>query len=219
VRTIVALVPSTGRVIAFAVVSLVFVAIPGPSVLFTISRALTMGRRPALLTVIGNAAGVYLHVVAVALGIGAIVERSLAVFTVLKLAGAAYLIYLGVQAIRHRWAVGELLNQPVAATRSRRVFADGFIVGVSNPKSIVFFAAVLPQFVDPAGGRVPLQLLLLGLVSIAAALISDSVWAVVAGAARDWFGRSPRRLAAIGGAGGLVMIGLGVRLAFTGRKD
>lgn len=211
--------PSTGQVIAFAVVSLVFVAIPGPSVLFTISRALTMGRRPALFTVIGNAAGVYLYVVAVALGIGASVERSLAVFTVLKLAGAAYLIYLGVQAIRHRRAVGQLLNQPVAATRGRRVLTDGFIVGVSNPKSIVFFAAVLPQFVDPAAGRVPLQLLLLGAVSIAAALISDSVWAVVAGAARDWFGRSPRRLAAIGGARGLVMIGLGVRLAFTGRKD
>lgn len=199
--------------------SLVFVAIPGPSVLFTISRALTMGRRPALITVIGNAAGVYLHVVAVALGVGAIVERSLAVFTILKLAGAAYLIYLGVQAIRHRRDVGQVLNRAVPVLRSRRVLADGFIVGVSNPKSIVFFAAVLPQFVDPAAGRVPLQLLLLGVVSIAAALVSDSVWAVVAGAARDWFGRSPRRLAAIGGAGGMVMIGLGVHLAFTGRKD
>jgi threonine/homoserine/homoserine lactone efflux protein len=200
-------------------VSLVFVAFPGPRVLFTISRALTMGRRPALITVIGNAAGVYLHVVAVALGVGAIVERSLAVFTILKLAGAAYLIYLGVQAIRHCRGVGQVLNRPVPALRSRRVLADGFIVGVSNPKSIVFFAAVLPQFVDPAAGRVPLQLLLLGVVSIAAALVSDSVWAVVAGAARDWFGRSPRRLAAIGGAGGMVMIGLGVHLAFTGRKD
>lgn len=211
--------PSPGQLFAFAVVSLVFVAIPGPSVLFTISRALTMGRRPALITVIGNAAGVYLHVVAVALGVGAIVERSLAVFTILKLAGAAYLIYLGVQAIRHRRDVGQVLNRAVPVLRSRRVLADGFIVGVSNPKSIVFFAAVLPQFVDPAAGRVPLQLLLLGVVSIAAALVSDSVWAVVAGAARDWFGRSPRRLAAIGGAGGMVMIGLGVHLAFTGRKD
>lgn len=210
---------STGQLLAFAVVSLVFVAIPGPSVLFTISRALTLGRRPALLTVIGNAAGVYLHVVAVALGIGAIVQRSMAVFTILKLAGAAYLVYLGVQAIRHRRAVAELLDQPFATTRSRRVLADGFIVGISNPKSIVFFAAVLPQFVEPDAGRVPLQLLLLGLVSIAAALLSDSVWALIAGAARDWFGRSPARLATIGGAGGLVMIGLGVRLAFTGRKD
>ncbi|HMG31425.1 MAG TPA: LysE family translocator [Jiangellaceae bacterium] len=212
--------PSTDHLLAFAVVSLVFVAIPGPSVLFTVSRALTLGRQPALLTVVGNAGGVYLHVIAVALGIGAIVERSLAVFTILKLAGAAYLVYLGVQAVRHRRrAVADMLNHPAAPTRNRRVLADGFIVGVSNPKSVVFFAAVLPQFVDPTAGRVPLQLLVLGIVSIAAALVSDSVWAVVAGAARDWFGRSARRLAAIGGAGGVVMIGLGVRLALTGRQD
>lgn len=211
--------PSTDHLLAFAIVSLVFVAIPGPSVLFTLSRALTLGRQPALLTVVGNAGGVYLHVIAVALGIGAIVERSLAVFTILKLAGAAYLVYLGVQAVRHRRTVADMLNHLAAPTRSRRVLADGFIVGVSNPKSIVFFAAVLPQFVDPTAGRVPVQLLVLGIVSIAAALVSDSVWAVVAGAARDWFGRSPRRLAAIGGAGGVVMIGLGVRLALTGRQD
>src|SRR4029453_19659696 len=94
----------------FAVVSLVFVAIPGPSVLFTISRALTLGRRPALLTVVGNAVGVYMHVIAVALGIGVIVERSVAVFTLVKLAGAAYLIFLGGQAIRHR----KWVSQPLA---------------------------------------------------------------------------------------------------------
>jgi len=212
-------VPPTDRLLAFTAVSLVFVAIPGPSVLFTVSRALTLGRRPALLTVVGNAAGVYVHVIAVALGIGAIVERSLAAFTILKLVGAAYLVYLGVQAVRHRRAVATLLDHPTGPSRSRRVLADGFVVGVSNPKSIVFFAAVLPQFVDPAGGPVPAQLLVLGMVAIAAALVSDSLWAVVAGAARDWFGRSPRRLSAIGGAGGLVMIGLGMRLALTGRKD
>ena len=211
--------PSTGQLLAFTVVSLVFVAIPGPSVLFTIGRALTLGRRPALLTVVGNAAGVYLHIVAVAVGIGPIVARSVAAFTVLKLAGAVYLVYLGVQAVRHRRAVVELLDRPVAEARSRRVLADGFVVGITNPKSIVFFAAILPQFVNPAAGHVPLQLLLLGGISIAAALVSDSVWAVAAGTARDWFGRSPRRLAAIGGTGGIVMIGLGVQLALTGRKD
>jgi threonine/homoserine/homoserine lactone efflux protein len=211
--------PPTTQLLAFAVVSLVFVAIPGPSVLFTISRALTFGPRPALLTVLGNAAGVYLHVIAVALGVGAIVARSIAVFTVLKFAGAAYLIYLGIQAVRHRSVVTQLLNQSAAPTRNQRVFADGFIVGVTNPKSIVFFAAVLPQFVDPLAGHLPTQLLVLGAVSIIAALLSDSVWALVASAARDWFGRSPRRLAAIGGAGGLVMVGLGLHLALTGRKD
>jgi threonine/homoserine/homoserine lactone efflux protein len=111
------------------------------------------------------------------------------------------------------------LDRQVGPARTGRVLADGFVVGVTNPKSIVFFAAVLPQFVDPAAGHLPLQLLVLGTVSIAAALVCDSVWAILAGTARQWFARSPRRLAAIGGAGGLTMIGLGVRLAFTGRKD
>jgi threonine/homoserine/homoserine lactone efflux protein len=212
-------VPSTDHLLAFAAVSLVFVAIPGPSVLFTISRALTLGRQPALLTVVGNAMGVYVHVIAVALGVGVVVERSVAVFTVLKIAGAVYLVYLGVQAVRHRRAITALLDRGAAMTGSRRVVAQGFIVGVTNPKSVVFFVAVLPQFVDPANGHVPAQMLLLGAISITAALLSDSVWAVIAGAARDWFARSPGCLAAIGGTGGLIMIGLGVRLALTGRKD
>ena len=96
---------------------------------------------------------------------------------------------------------------------------DGFIVGVSNPKAIVFFAAVLPQFADRSAGQVPVQLLLLGAVFMAIALVSDSMWAIIAGTARSWFARSPRRLELIGGAGGLVMIGIGASLALTGRKD
>lgn len=212
--------PDPDRLLAFAIVALVFVAVPGPSVLFTISRALTLGKRPALLTVLGNATGVYVHVAAVAFGVAAIVERSVLAFTALKLAGAAYLVYLGVQALRHRRRLSAAPEQqPRGIVRSRKVLRDGFVVGVSNPKSIVFFAAILPQFVTPANGHITSQLLVLGLIAISAALVSDSVWALVAGTARDWFARSPRRLEAIGGAGGLVMVGLGVQLAFTGRKD
>jgi threonine/homoserine/homoserine lactone efflux protein len=212
-------VPPTDRIWAFALVSLVFVAIPGPSVLFTISRALTLGRRPALLTVVGNAAGVYVHVVAVALGVGAVVQRSIAAFTALKLVGAAYLVFLGVQAIRHRRSLAEVLDVRVSVASTRRVLLDGVVVGVSNPKSIVFFAAVLPQFVDPGAGPAGAQILVLGLVAIGAALLSDSLWALVAGTARQWFVGSPRRLATINGMGGLAMVGLGLRLALTGRKD
>src|SRR5690606_17740893 len=122
---------------AFAIVALVFVAIPGPSVLFTVSRALTVGRKAALLTVVGNAAGVYVHVIAVAFGVGAIVQRSIAAFTVVTLVGAAYLIYLGAQAIRHRRSLADLVAVPGHLTRASRVVRDGFVVGVSNPKSIV----------------------------------------------------------------------------------
>jgi threonine/homoserine/homoserine lactone efflux protein len=96
---------------------------------------------------------------------------------------------------------------------------DGFIVGLTNPKSIVFFAAVLPQFADRAAGHVPLQLLLLGAIFVAIALVSDSMWALIAGTGRTWFTRSPRRLDLIGGTSGLVMIGIGASLALTGGKD
>jgi threonine/homoserine/homoserine lactone efflux protein len=211
--------PSTGHLLAFALTSLVLIVVPGPSVLFVVSRAVTLGRRAGLATVVGNAAGLFLQIAAVALGIGTIVERSIAAFTVIKLAGAIYLIYLGVQAVRHRRSLAQALNVPIEPKATRRILRDGLVVGVSNPKAIILFAAILPQFIDRPAGHVTLQLLLLGLISIAIALVSDGSWALAAGTARSWFARSPRRLELLGGAGGLVMIGLGARLALTGRND
>ncbi|MDQ3790690.1 MAG: LysE family translocator [Actinomycetota bacterium] len=211
---------SLSQVLAFALLSVVVVAVPGPSVLFTIGRALTVGRREALMTVVGNAIGVYLQVVAVAVGIGVIVERSAAVFTAIKLVGAAYLVYLGVQAIRHRRKVTEALAEGMPTVLpSRRAMRDGIVVGVANPKSIVFFVVALPQFTDPAAGGVPLQMLVLGALFPVIALVLDSVWALLAATARTWFSRSPRRLVLVGGTGGLMMIGLGATIAVTGRKD
>lgn len=211
----------TDHLLAFAVTSFVLIAMPGPSVLFTISRALTIGRRGALLTVMGNATGAYLQVVAVAFGIGAMVERSIVAFTVIKLVGAGYLVYLGVRAIRHRHSLSDAVTAARLAPRRtwRRVVADGFLVGLSNPKTIVFFVAALPHFIDRGAGQVTAQLLVLGALFPGIALISDSGWAIAAGTARNWFARSPRRLPAIGGAGGLAMIGVGTTLAVTGRKD
>jgi threonine/homoserine/homoserine lactone efflux protein len=212
---------TTAHLAAFAALTFVMVVVPGPSVLFTISRALTVGRRDALLTVLGNAAGVYTQVVAVAFGLGVLVTTSAAVFTVIKLAGAVYLVYLGLQAIRKRRKLTEAMASTVRADPGRTwaVLRDGFVVGFANPKSIVFLAAILPQFVDAGTGSVPAQMLLLGICLPAIALATDSVWAVAAGTARSWFARSPRRLELIGGTGGLVMIGLGTTLAFTGRRD
>ena len=209
----------TGHLLAFTVTSFVLIVVPGPSVLFTISRALTIGRRGALLTVLGNAGGAFLQVVAVAVGIGALVQRSIVAFTMIKLVGAAYLIYLGVQAIRHRRSLSEAMATQLAPSRTARVVADGFLVGVANPKTIVFFAAALPQFIDRGAGQLTAQLLVLGAVFPVIALLSDSVWAIVAGTVRNWFARSPRRLATIGGTGGLAMIGIGATLAVSGRKD
>ncbi|WP_158843291.1 LysE family translocator [Saccharothrix deserti] len=210
---------STDRLLAFAAMSFLLIVIPGPSVLFVVGRALAQGKRAALITVLGNTLGAYAAVVAVAVGVGAIVERSAIVFTTLKLVGAAYLVYLGVKAVRQRGALHASFNGGGPAHGSLRTLWEGFAVGVANPKTIVFFAAVLPQFVDRAQGHVVAQMLLLGLIFNIIALASDSVWGLVAATARTWFARSPRRLALVGGFGGLTMIGLGVTIATTGRKD
>jgi threonine/homoserine/homoserine lactone efflux protein len=210
---------SPSAVLGFAGLAAIVIVVPGPSVLFTISRALTSGRHTALLNVLGNGLGLVVQVVAVAFGLARVVEDSAQVFTVVKLVGAAYLIYLGAQAVRHRRALAELVSQRTAPLRPRRAVRDGFVVGALNPKSIAFFVVVLPEFTDRGAGDLTVQLLLLGALFPLIALVLDSGWAMAAGTAGQWLSRSPRRLAAIGGTGGLVMIGLGVRVAVTGRKD
>ncbi|MEU5185147.1 LysE family translocator [Streptomyces longwoodensis] len=211
--------PATDRLLAFAAMSFLLIVVPGPSVLFVVGRALAQGRRAALTTVVGNTLGAYVLVVAVALGVGSLVERSVLVFTALKLAGAAYLVYLGVKAWRRRGSLRAAFAAEGAGRGRLRTLWEGFAVGVANPKTIVFFAAVLPQFVDREQGHVVAQMLLLGLVFNAIALASDSVWGLTAATARTWFARSPRRLSLVGGVGGLTMIGLGIGVAATGRKD
>ncbi len=210
---------------AFAIAAFALIVVPGPSVLFVIGRALVLGRRGALATVVGNEFGVYVQVMAVAFGIGALVERSIVVYTVIKLGGAAYLVFLGVQAIRHRRALTAAVDSMRSADATdrpaglRRALREGFVVGLGNPKSVVFFAAMLPQFVNASSGYVPVQMLALGAEFLLIALVCDGVWAVAAGAARSWFAKSPARLSRLGGVGGVVMIGIGARLAVAGRPD
>ncbi|MFC9649123.1 LysE family translocator [Streptomyces sp. NPDC056937] len=210
---------SIDRLLAFAAMSFLLIVIPGPSVLFVIGRALAQGRRAALTTVVGNTLGACVLVVAVALGVGAVVERSVLVFTTLKLVGAAYLVYLGVKAVRQRGSMRAAFAGEGPAHSSLRTLWEGFAVGVANPKTIVFFAAVLPQFVDRERGHATAHMLLLGLVFNVIAVACDSVWGLVAATTRNWFARSSRRLSLVGGAGGLTMIGLGVTVATTGHKD
>ena len=211
--------PRADQLLAFTATAFVLIAVPGPSVLFVVTRSVTLGRRAGLATVLGNALGVYVQITAVAFGLGALVAGSIEVYTAVKLVGGAYLVLLGVQAIRHRSALAAALHAPPAPRTGRRVLADAFLVGIANPKVIVFFAAVLPQFVDRSAGAVPLQMLLLGAIFFAIALVSDGAWAIAAGTARAWLAGSERRLGTIGATGGLVMIGLGLGVAITGRRD
>jgi threonine/homoserine/homoserine lactone efflux protein len=209
----------TRHLLAFVVLSYLLILAPGPNVLFVVSRSLQLGRTSGIAAVIGGQAGVYIQVVAVAFGVGALVERSVAIFTAIRLAGAAYLVCLGVQAIRHRKSLAAVLGETVRPASTGQMLRDGVLVGVTNPKAIAFFAAVLPQFANRAAGHLPVQLLTLGAIFIGIALISDSMWAIAAASARTWFTRSPRRLELIGGASGLAMIGIGASLALTGGKD
>ena len=206
------------QLVAFFIASLILIVMPGPSVLFIIGRSLALGRRGGVLSVVGTTLGMLVLVVLVALGLGVIVAQSIVLFTIVKFAGAAYLIYLGVQAIRHRKDAAAAVAAGAAASSTRRLVGEGFVVGVTNPKTIAFFVAVLPQFVDYGAGTIPLQMLELGVIFAFLAWASDSVWALAAGSARDWFARSPRRVERLPAAGGGMMIGLGGVLALTGSK-
>jgi threonine/homoserine/homoserine lactone efflux protein len=156
--------------------------------------------------------------VLVALGLGVVVQESITVFMAIKLAGAAYLIYLGVQAIRHRRRFDVTAEQQDPVSRGRAL-RQGFVVGVSNPKAFMIFAAVLPQFIERGQGHVQTQMITMGLLAFAIAMVSDSVWAVLASQLRSWFNASSGRGEAMGVAGGVSMIGLGVALAATERPQ
>ena len=165
--------PSGHHLVAFAITSFVIIVVPGPSVLFIVGRALAVGRREAVLTMVGNTVGAAVMLVAVALGLGALIAASAIALTVVKLAGAAYLIYLGVHAFRTRKSLVEALQGEVKPANTRRALRQGFLVGVTNAKTAVFFAAVLPQFVDKHAAPASLQILLLGLSGATLLLLDE----------------------------------------------
>jgi threonine/homoserine/homoserine lactone efflux protein len=211
-------VPSLQTLVTFTLAGIVLVVVPGPSVLFIVGRALAHGRRAALTSVAGNSTGASLVVVLVAFGLGTVAAGSAEVFTVLKIAGAGYLVYLGIHTIRTRGDLVVALRQD-AGPPDRRMYWQGVVVGFTNPKVLIFFAAVLPQFVDTHAGSATTQMLVLGLLFALIAAALDTAWGLAAGTARQWFATSPGRLRWMGGAGGVMMIVMGAGLALTGRKD
>jgi threonine/homoserine/homoserine lactone efflux protein len=193
--------------LAFLATAAVLVAIPGPSVLFIVGRSVAEGRRAGLATVAGADLGLLVLALGVAFGLGAVIAASELTYLVLKITGALYLVYLGVQTIRHRKTAA------AATAADRRSLARGlgqsFLVGATNPKTLAICAAVFPQFVHPTGGSPVPQLVELAVIFWALAMLSDSVWAVAAGTARHWFARSPRRSEHLAAGGGAMMIALG----------
>jgi len=211
----------THHLLAFLLTIYVLILIPGPSVLFVVSRGVALGRRAALATVVGNAGGLIFQGTLVTIGIGSIVASSDAVFTALKLIGAAYLMYLGIRNILERKALAEVFSPTAAAAPKTlgRIIREGFFVGATNPKGVLIFTAVLPQFIDRSRGHDTLQLATLGAICVVIALLSDGAWAIASGTARQWLGRSSRRLETMTGVGGAMLVALGVGLAVTGRRS
>ncbi len=199
------------RLWEYLIATILIILAPGPSVLFTIARAIAWGRLAAIATVIGNASGMFLVSVFVAVGLGPILQSSEFLYNAIQWAGGAYLIYLGYSAIVASKVDAQDMR---AGTGSKPTFLtsirNGFWVGVLNPKSVVFFAAILPQFIDEEKSNVTAQLLFLGAIFALIALISDGAYGLLAGTIRQWLSGDVKRLIFMRLIGGVVMIALGV---------
>ena len=203
------------RLAEYIVAAMIIILAPGPSVLFVIARAIAWGRKVAVFTVAGNVSGSFVLSVFVALGLGPILQRSDLAYTAVQWGGGLYLIYLGIDAIKQRKAhAADMTNQGDSSPTALRSMRDGFWVGALNPKAIVFYAAVLPQFIDREKGQITSQLILLGAIFSALAFISDGTWGLLAGTARAWLANDSSRLEKLRASGGSIMIVLGLSVLF-----
>jgi threonine/homoserine/homoserine lactone efflux protein len=205
-------VPSGSNILGFTLLAIVIIVVPGPGVLFAVGRALVLGTKPALLSVLGNALGVGIQIVVVALGLGILIQSSPEVFFVIRVAGAVMIGYLGIRAILHR---SDALEDARDKSHSRStILRESVVVGLTNAKTLVFFLAALPSFVSVEDGNPIIQMLLLGLIFSIIGIASDSVYAIAAGKAREWLATSEQRLATFRGLGGLALTLLGVYMLY-----
>ncbi len=187
---------------------MVIILVPGPSVLFAIGRALVLGTRAALISVFGNALGVGLQILVVSLGLGVLIQQSPDLFFFIKVVGALMIGYLGLKAIWQRKKL-DAGNTSVSPS-GKKVLSESIVVGITNAKTLVFFIAALPSFVDPLSGNPSSQMLVLGALFLIIGVTSDSVYAIAAGKARHWLGGSEKRLANFRGISGLALTLLGL---------
>jgi len=199
--------PSTSNLLGFLVLAIVIIVVPGPSVLFAIGRALVLGTKLAVLSVLGNALGVGLQIVVVALGLGVLIQQVPGLLFIIKIAGAMVIALLGVKAFLDRAKLG--LDES-ESNSSSTVVRQSIFVGITNAKTFVFFVAALPSFVSTADGNPTLQMLFLGLIFSIIGIASDMVYAVAAGKAREWLSTSQQRLSNFRGAGGIALFCLGL---------
>jgi len=208
-------VPSASTLAVFAAASFALIVVPGPSVLYIVGASISQGRRAGLTSMLGVQAGGLIHVFAAAIGVSALIASSAEAFTVVKFAGAAYLVYLGIQRIRH---AGEDDHQEQAPRSHAHLFRQGVVVNVLNPKVAIFFVAFLPQFIDPAAGTPGLQIVVLGLLFLLIAMISDGTYALLAGTAAEHLRGSFKSRQRLDRISGTIIIGLGAVAVLTGHR-
>jgi threonine/homoserine/homoserine lactone efflux protein len=210
-------IPDPDRLAVFAVAALALLLVPGPAVLYVVARSIHQGRRAGLASVLGIHVGTLVHITAATVGLSALIVSSAVAFKAVKIAGAVYLIGLGLWTLLSREAEAEV---PLGGERNlRRAFAQGIVVNVLNPKTALFFLAFLPQFVDPNAAHPALQLAFLGFLFAALGLVTDSLWAVAAGTAGGVLRRSRRFVRTQRYVTGTVYVGLGVATALAGSVD
>jgi len=208
------------RIFEYIIAAMIIILAPGPSVLFVIARAIAWGRKIAVFTVAGNVTGAFVLSSLVAFGLGPILSSSALAYSAVQWGGGGYLVYLGISAIRARKIhAADMRNQGGSVPTFWRSVRDGFWVGALNPKGLVFYAAVLPQFVDIERGHVTSQLLLLGALFSILAFISDGTWGLLAGTARAWLASDEKRLENLRSIGGIVMITLGLLVIASAVRD
>jgi threonine/homoserine/homoserine lactone efflux protein len=207
-------IPDPDRLAVFVVAALALLVVPGPAVLYVVARSIHQGRRAGLASVLGIHVGTLVHIAAATLGLSAIVASSAVAFTAVKIAGAVYLVGLGLWTLLSRRAEPEVA---LGGERNlRRAFAQGIVVNVLNPKTALFFLAFLPQFVDPGAPHPAVQIAVLGLLFALLGMVTDSVWALAAGTAGGVLRRSHRFVRTQRYVTGSVYVGLGVATAFAG---
>ena len=199
------------RLWEYCIAAIIIILAPGPSVLFVIARAIAWGRATAVATVAGNVMGAFSLSVVVAVGLGPILQSSDFAFIAVQILGGGYLVYLGITAIRHSQIhASDMTNQGDIRPSKWKSMREGFWVGALNPKGIVFFAAILPQFVDKEAGNITSQLILMGAIFAFIAFFSDGSWGLIAGTIRNWLATEIKRLVRMRMTGGIVMIVLGL---------
>jgi threonine/homoserine/homoserine lactone efflux protein len=206
--------PNHSSLLLFITAAVVLLVIPGPAVFYVTSRSIGQGRSAGLVSALGIGVGTLVHVAAAAVGLSALLMSSAAAFGLVKYLGAAYLIYLGVQKLRHKEALD--FGQGAMRAKLGRIFGQGIIVNILNPKTALFFFSFLPQFVDASRGNVALQILFLGALFAVMGITSDSLWALFAGTVAQHLKRNARWLNTQRYVSGGMLISLGVATAFVG---